>query len=157
MVPIMASHCSHVDILVFIAAPARRLGVSVFSWGRLVLILGGWLSLKDCAISVKLGGHVDFSTHLSGGADTHSKIVCLTEVVGREVVATMVVEGVGRGLEHPRKGVVKKGPLEQALCIGFQLCTLVASWTPSSPSLELLQEVIFFQGEGGHLQGCLHW
>ena len=39
------------------------------------------------------------------------KIVCLPEVVGMEVVAIVVVKGTMRGLELPRKGVVKKEPL----------------------------------------------
>ena len=47
------------------------------------MILGAWLSLKDWAISMKLGSCVGFFfTGLSGGADTHSKIVCLPGVVG---------------------------------------------------------------------------
>ena len=103
----MVSCCSHVDILVVLVAPARRLGIDVFSWGRLVMIWGAWLSLKDCTISAKLGSHLAFfSTGLSGGVDTYSKIVCLPGIVGVEIVATVVVEGMMRGLECPRKGVV---------------------------------------------------
>ena len=76
VVPIMVSCHSCVAILVVVAAPTRRLGVNVFSQGRLVMIQGMWFSLKDCAISAKPGGHVGyFSTHLSGGADTCSKIL----------------------------------------------------------------------------------
>ena len=71
------------------------------------MVWGAWLSLKDCTISVKLGSHVSlFSTGLSGGVDILSKIVCLLGVVGVEVVATIVVEGMTRGLEHPRRGLV---------------------------------------------------
>ena len=55
---------------------------------------GAWLFLKD------------FSMTLSGGVDTHSKIVCLLGVVELEVVDTIVVEGMMRGLEHPQRGVV---------------------------------------------------
>ena len=107
MVPVVASCHSHVDILVVMAALARRLGVNVFSWGRLIMIQGEWLSLKDCTISANPGSHVGFfSTGLSGGVDTLAKIVCLPGVVGMEVVATIVVKGMMRGLEHPRKGVV---------------------------------------------------
>ena len=108
----MASCHSHVDILGVMAVPSRRLGVGVLSWGRLVLIWGTWLSLKDCTISAKPGSHVDFfSTSLSGGVDTHMKIVGLPEVVGMEVVAAVVVKEMARGLEHQRKWVAKKEPL----------------------------------------------
>ena len=68
---------------------------------------GVGLSLKDCAISAKLDGWVIFfSASFSGAADTHSKIVCLMEVVGVEVVGAIVVMGMARGLGHPRRGMV---------------------------------------------------
>ena len=112
MVSIVASCCSYVDMIVVVVAPTRRLGVNVFSWGRLIMIWGVWLSLKDCAIPANPDGHVYFfSIGLSRGADTHAKIVCLLGVVEVEVVATIVVEGMTRGLEHPRKGLVQKEPL----------------------------------------------
>ena len=109
----MVSCHSHADILVVAVAPAKRLGVDVISRGRLVMTRGAWLSLKDHVISVKLDGHVIFfSTSLSRGVDTCSKIVCLPGVVGVEVVGTIVVKGTVRGLECPRRGVASKEPLE---------------------------------------------
>ena len=70
------------------------------------MIWEAWLSLKDCTISMNLGGCVGFfSTGLSRDADTHAKIVCLPGVVGAEVVAIIVVEQMMRGLECPRKVV----------------------------------------------------
>ena len=63
----MTSCHSHADILVVVAAPAKRLGIDVVSWGRLVVTWAAWLSLKDCAISMKPGGCVIFfSMSLSG-------------------------------------------------------------------------------------------
>ena len=103
----MASCCSHADILVVVAAPTKRLGINVISWVRLVITQGTWLSLKDCAISAKQGGHVIFfSVNLSRGADTCLKIVWLLGVVGVEVVGVIVVVGMMRGLGCPRRGVV---------------------------------------------------
>ena len=98
----MVSSQSHADILVVVAAPTKRLGVGVISWGRLVTTQGAGFSLKDCAISANLGSHVIFfSARISGDADTHSKIVCLPGVVGVEAVSAIVVIGMMRGLGHP--------------------------------------------------------
>ena len=65
-------------------------------------------SLKDCAISMKLGGKAVFffSASFSEGVDTHSRMVCLMGVVGVEVVGAIVVVGMARGLGCPRRGVV---------------------------------------------------
>ena len=146
----MVSYHSHLDILVIMAAPTRRLGVGVLPQGRLVMTWGAWLSLTDCTIFAKLGSHVGFfPTGLTGGVDTCSKIVCLPEIVEVEVVATVAVKGMTRGFECPGIGVICKEPLGKDLCLQFQPCALVASWTSSSPSLELLKDVIFFQDKGG--------
>ena len=50
-----------------------------------------------------------------------------------------------------QKGWSEKNLRGWALCILLQLQALVASWASSSPSLELPEDVIFFQGEGGSL------
>ena len=83
-----------------------------------------------------------FSTELSRGAVTHSKTVCLLGVVGVEVVIVVIIKGMLRGLEHPRKGLVQKEPQGWALCILLQLHALAASWASSSPSLELLEDAL---------------
>ena len=118
MVPIMVSCCSHVDIMAAMEVLTKRPGVVVNSWGRLIVMWGALSPHKDLAISRNLGSGICFcSTGLPGGVDTCCvKIsgipVCLPEVVGVEVV---IVKGMMRGLEHPRKGVVRKEPQEWAL------------------------------------------
>ena len=103
----MASCQSHADILVVVVAPTKRFGIDIISQGRLVVTWGVGLSLKDCTISMKLGGHIIFfSANFSAGVDTHSKIVHLLGVMGVEVVGAIAVVGMVRGLEHPRRGVV---------------------------------------------------
>ena len=152
----MASCCSHVDILVIMAAPTRRFGVDVSSWGRLVEIPGAWFFLKDCTISAKLGSHVGFFyTSLSGDVDTCSKIVCLLGVEGVQVVATIVVKGMMRGLEHPRKGWSKRNLWDEP---SASYSSPMPSWPPG-PLLPLPWNYSMMLSsskvKGGHLQGHL--
>ena len=157
VVPIVVSCHSCVDFIVVVAASARRPGVDVLSWGELIVIWGALLSLKDWAISVNLGSHAGFlSMGLSRGAETCAKIVHKPGVVGVEVVIVVTVKGTARGLEHPTNGVVRKEPRGWALCILLQSHAFMATWASSSTILELLEDVIFFQGEGDHWQGHLH-
>ena len=103
--------CRH---LVVVAVPTKRLGIDVIFWERLVMTWGDWPSLKDCIISANLGSCVIFfSSRLSGGVDTQSKIVHLLGVVGVEVVGSIVVMGMMRGLEHPEEGWSERNPWDE--------------------------------------------
>ena len=150
----MASCCSHVDIRVAMAVPTKRPGEVVNSRGRSIVMWGALSPYKDLAIFAKLGGGVCFCfTGLPGGVDIcHVKIfgipVCLLEVVGVEAV---IVEGMMRGLEHPRKGMVRKEPQGWALWLLLWLCALVASCASSPTTLEHWEGVTITQGGGGSL------
>ena len=50
MAPIMASHCSHVDILVIMVAPTRMLGVGVSSQGGHGSLSMNAQSLLNCVV-----------------------------------------------------------------------------------------------------------
>ena len=154
VVPIMASCCTHVDIIVAMAVLTKRPGEVISTCGRLIVMQGVSSPWKDLAISANPSSGICFcKTGLLRGLFTHwLKIfgapVCWLEMVRVEVVA---VEGMMRGLEHPRKGVIGKELQGWALWHLLWLQSLMASWTSSSTPLEHQEEVVFTQGKGGSL------
>ena len=102
----MAYCHSHVDNLVVVVAPAKRLGIDVVSQGRLVVTWGAWPSPKDCSISANLGGHVIFLFKIIWRCGYPLKNGLPAGGSGVEVAGAIVVVGMMRSLGCPRRGVV---------------------------------------------------
>ena len=111
MVLDLASHCSHMDIIIIMVAPTQEPGVDVLSWRKLTVVPGALLFLKSQAISMNPGGHAGlFSAGLSWGVNTHAKAVCQLGVAGVEVVTATIVDRMMRAWNIPEKGWPIRNP-----------------------------------------------
>ena len=109
----MVSCSSHVDNIVAMVVPAKRPGGVVSSDERSTVMWGVLSPHKDLTVSANPGSCICIhAVGLPGGVFTccmkiFGALVHWPGIVGVEVVT---VEGMMRGLEHPRKGVAEKEP-----------------------------------------------
>ena len=135
-----------------VVVPTQRSGVDILSWGELVVVLGSLPSLKDQVISLNPSSWgCLLLINLPWGSNTQAKTVCWLRAMKVGVVTTIVIDGVTRGLEHPRKVMAQEEPWGQALCILPMPYTPSAFQSTSSSSMVPLVGITFFHGEGGCL------